>query len=39
VLESKASLSDAAWAPVGGVANNSVTITASTASAFYRLRQ
>ena len=39
VLESKASLSDAGWSPVGGVANNSVTITASTASAFYRLRQ
>ena len=39
VLESKASLSDAAWAPVGGVANNSVTISASSASAFYRLKQ
>jgi hypothetical protein len=39
VLESKASLSDAAWAPVSGVANNSVTLTATSASAFYRLKQ
>ena len=38
VLESSASLSGAAWTPVGGVANNSVTITASSASAFYRLK-
>ena len=39
VLESNASLSDAAWTQVNGVANNSVTITASSASAFYRLKQ
>ncbi|MEY4326147.1 MAG: hypothetical protein RIS24_2318 [Verrucomicrobiota bacterium] len=39
VLESKASLSDASWSPVSGVANNSITITTSTASAFYRLKQ
>jgi hypothetical protein len=39
VLESKASLSEAAWSPVSGVANNSITITTSAASAFYRLKQ
>jgi hypothetical protein len=39
VLESKASLSDASWSPVSGVANNSVTITVTSASAFYRLKQ
>ena len=39
VLESKASLSDASWSPVSGVANNSVTLTANSASAFYRLKQ
>jgi hypothetical protein len=39
VLESKASLSDASWSPVSGVANNSITITTSTAAALYRLKQ
>jgi hypothetical protein len=39
VLESKASLSDASWSPVSGVANNSVTLTVTSASAFYRLKQ
>jgi hypothetical protein len=38
VLESKSALSDASWAPVSGVANNSVTLPAPTAAAFYRLR-
>ncbi len=38
-LESKVSLSESAWSPVSGVANNSVTLTATSASAFYRLKQ
>ena len=38
-LESKVSLSESVWSPVSGVANNSVTLTATSASAFYRLKQ
>jgi hypothetical protein len=38
-LESKVSLSESTWSPVSGVANNSVTLTATSASAFYRLKQ
>ncbi len=39
VLESKVQLSDATWSPVPGVTGNSVTITPSQATSFYRLRQ
>jgi len=38
-LESKASLSDATWTPVAGVANNSITISPTDAARFYRLRK
>jgi hypothetical protein len=38
-LESSATVPASAWTPVAGVANNSVTIPASTGTSFYRLRQ
>ena len=38
-LESKASLSDAAWTPVAGAANSSATITLTGSAQFYRLRK
>jgi hypothetical protein len=38
-LESTDSLTAPSWSPVGGVANNSVTITVSAGNKFYRLHQ
>jgi len=38
-LESAATVPSATWAPVPGVANNSVTITIGAGNQFYRLRQ
>ncbi len=39
VLETKQRLTDATWTAVPGVTGNSVTITPSLATSFYRLRQ
>jgi hypothetical protein len=39
VLETKERLSDANWTEVSGVTGNSVTLTPSLATSFYRLRQ
>ena len=38
-LESTGSLPASSWTPVGGVANNSATITIGSGNKFYRLRQ
>ncbi|HKS37020.1 MAG TPA: hypothetical protein VJW76_07515 [Verrucomicrobiae bacterium] len=38
-LESANSLANPAWGPVGGVTNNSVTVTATPGNKFYRLRR
>ncbi|MBI3852045.1 MAG: hypothetical protein HY298_17440 [Verrucomicrobia bacterium] len=38
-LETRGDVASGLWTPVGGVVNNSVTFTAGSGSAFYRLRQ
>jgi hypothetical protein len=38
-LETRANVASGTWTPVGGVVNNSVTITAGSGSAFYRLKK